>query len=55
MSLYMVDQVNPTKIERVLQYSRGGSLEAYEPGVFHILYQWNRKYIKKMKMRLFLI
>jgi NTE family protein len=32
---------------RVLVFHGGGSLGAYEPGVFHILYYWIRKDIKE--------
>lgn len=45
----MSDQVYPPKIERALVFQGGGSLGAYEAGVFHILYHWIRKDIKKNK------
>ena len=43
----MVDQVYPPKVERALVFQGGGSLGAYEAGVFHILYHWIRKDIKE--------
>ena len=43
----MIDQVYPPKVERALVFQGGGSLGAYEAGVFHILYHWIRKDIKE--------
>ena len=51
----MVDKFYLPKTQRALVFQGGGSLGAYEAGVFHILYHWIRKDIKKMKLRIFLI
>ena len=43
----MVDKFYLPKTQRALVFQGGGSLGAYEAGVFHILYHWIRKDIKK--------
>jgi NTE family protein len=43
----MVNDIRPPKIQRALVLQGGGSLGAYEAGVFHILYHWIKKDIKE--------
>ena len=43
----MANNINPPKIQRALVLQGGGSLGAYEAGVFHILYHWIKKDIKE--------
>ena len=43
----MANDINPPKIQRALVLQGGGSLGAYEAGVFHILYHWIKKDIKE--------
>jgi NTE family protein len=42
----MANDIHPPKIQRALVLQGGGSLGAYEAGVFHILYHWIKKDIK---------
>jgi len=43
----MANKIYLPKIQRALVFQGGGSLGAYEAGVFHILYHWIRKDIKE--------
>ena len=43
----MADKIYLPKIRRALVLQGGGSLGAYEAGVFHVLYHWIRKDIKE--------
>ena len=49
-----IPEVNNQKSQRALIFQGGGSLGAYEAGVFHVLYHWIKKDIG-MKMKMFLI
>jgi predicted acylesterase/phospholipase RssA len=42
----MAKDIHPPKIQRALVLQGGGSLGAYEAGVFHILYHWIKKDIQ---------
>ena len=35
-----ISEVNNQKSQRALVFQGGGSLGAYEAGVFHVLYHW---------------
>ena len=41
--MQMADKFYLPKTQRALVFQGGGSLGAYEAGVFHILYHWIRK------------
>lgn len=43
---------NTTGLQRALVFQGGGSLGAYEAGVFHVLYHWLKKIYPHMKMYL---
>ncbi len=43
----MADKIYLPKIRRALVFQGGGSLGAYEAGVYHVLYHWIRKDIKE--------
>jgi hypothetical protein len=51
----MANDIHPPKIQRALVLQGGGSLGAYEAGVFHILYHWIKKTSKETKLKIFLI
>ena len=38
-----ISEVNNQKSQRALIFQGGGSLGAYEAGVFHVLYHWIKK------------
>ena len=38
-----ISEVNNQKSQRALIFQGGGSLGAYEAGVFHVLYHWTKK------------
>jgi len=38
-----ISEVNNQKLQRALIFQGGGSLGAYEAGVFHVLYHWIKK------------
>jgi NTE family protein len=47
LTKYYGKRHSPPKIQRALVLQGGGSLGAYEAGVFHILYHWIKKDIKE--------
>ena len=42
-----ISEVNNQKSQRALIFQGGGSLGAYEAGVFHVLYHWIKKDLKE--------